>query len=730
LTARRRRGYEPAVHSRIAAAAPAATSPPSAAPRPRRGTILAEGVAVFLLYAGMTCWWLWPLPNVWSDHSALFNRDYAPSVADGYLITWALAWDTHALLTNPLHLFDANIFHPSKLALAYSEHFLGYVPIFGPIYMISGNALLAMNLTTFLTYPLCALAMYALARRFVGRPAALCAGAFFAFYPTRYLSMPHVHQLGVQYMPLAILFAERWFERARVRDAALLAVAIALQSLCSFYLAYALMLGFAAYALLALWHWRRRLDARRVLGLGLSCVAGFVPMGLAGIPYLKLRELGLIPSYDAQSPAWRAMGLIPYFAWKKVHDYLTETGIGWFGYGLGAIAVLMPKRGRRWPLVLGAVLTLFGLLISYGPTLLLFNREIWSPYELFARWIPGLSAVRLPGRFLVVAQLGLALLAALGAQRLIEVLPRRAAFPGAAAIVAVYLWTMLPLPPLPIGAEKTWETLPPVYRWLANHGEGKPLLEVPGSSDFAHAGERMYFSTFHWLPIVEGYSGYPPMISTYLHSLGNHLPSEPHFQRLVDSIDLGWVVVHLDQLDDRLREGWKGPFPSGLDPVARWGDDLLFAVTRPMRVDRRSRLMSTVTTPNGIPLAPLGPDCSGRIELVSGLEEPIPVTEKSHGVVLELWNRSAAPWPGFGFYPAHLVKGEVTLLRKGEPVRVPENFDLYTDVPPGERIRVAAGFTVEVPPGDYEILVRLVQPQDGSLERCGVPALRLPVRVG
>src|SRR5262249_54103098 len=158
------------------------------------------------------------------------------------LIVWALAWDTHALFTAPLRLFDANIFYPSRLSLAYSEHFLGYVPMFALPYAATGNPIFAANLLVFATYPLCALAMYYLARRFVARRAAVAAGFFYAFCVWRFRGVPHLHMLGVQSLPLIVLFTERWLEAHRARDAVLLALSLGLQALSSFYLAYAVAL--------------------------------------------------------------------------------------------------------------------------------------------------------------------------------------------------------------------------------------------------------------------------------------------------------------------------------------------------------------------------------------------------------------------------------------------------------------------------------------------------------
>ena len=40
---------------------------------------------------------------------------------DGRFSIWNVAWVSHALLTDPAHLFDANIFYPHTGTLAYSE---------------------------------------------------------------------------------------------------------------------------------------------------------------------------------------------------------------------------------------------------------------------------------------------------------------------------------------------------------------------------------------------------------------------------------------------------------------------------------------------------------------------------------------------------------------------------------------------------------------------------------
>ena len=85
----------------------------------------------------------------------------APSVApeDARLHTWILAWVTHALTTEPARLFDANINYPAPMQLAGSEHFLSSQLVFAPVFLATGNAVLATNVLVMISYPLAALGM-------------------------------------------------------------------------------------------------------------------------------------------------------------------------------------------------------------------------------------------------------------------------------------------------------------------------------------------------------------------------------------------------------------------------------------------------------------------------------------------------------------------------------------------------------------------------------------------
>lgn len=716
----------------MCAGIPSATidAPPGGAPahpdaRPRRSRALAFGPVV-TAYLALTTWWLWPLPLHLADHFA-YPRAKTPFIAaDLHLITWALAWDTHALLSAPLALFDANIFHPARSALAFSEHFLGYVPLFAPLYVLTGNAVLASNVVIFLTFPLCALAAYALARRFVSPAAAFLAGALFAFHAQRYANLYHLHQLGTFYLPLALLFTERWLERARRGDAVGLAVVVSLQLLSSFYLAYAIVLFYAAYLPLALWRWRRVLDRRRVRGLGLALVAAGVPMLLASLPYLELQRLGLVPS--GKSPMVR-LALEAFVTMGRVRSYLADGGVGPVGYALAGLALLLGWRGGAYPRALAVVACVVGLLLAAGPSVVIAGNEYWSPYDLLFRWLPGFSAVRLPFRFLVIAQLGVALLAALGLEQLIRRLPRTLGWPAAVAAVGAILALAPARAPHALHLQPAPGTLPPAYRWLAEHGDGGALLELPLAAPAA-AGRRMLLSTYHWLPIVDGYSAYPPLTRRYLATIVQKLPHEHALQELVDAIDVRWVLVHLDELSAEARKDWQDDFFPGLSIVERWGNDALYAVDLPVAVDRRERLQRTDQTLGGLPLVPVTAPCPGG--LVAELlvrDRPLRPRERVR-VRVQVQNRSEHAWPGLGLYPRYLVQLRTHFVSPGGTRRgLPRTVPLWSDVPAQHEVEVVVEVVAPPLPGAYALELDLVQDAE-SLARCGFAPAQVGATVG
>src|SRR5439155_2841604 len=196
-----------------------------------------------------------------------------------------------------------------------------------------------------------------------------------------------------------------------------------------------------------------------------------------GLPYLRLRDLGIIPSSEAGGFAF--ISLDPWLNARHVVHYLGHQAVGPAGYALSLVAIAPPWRGAPWARLLGVTLTLVGTLAAFGIGIPIGGHVIATPYRLLAAWLPGLSTVRMPARFVVVTQLGLALLAGLGTERLLGRRSARAGWLAAVATVVLALVTFDARPALPLHVEPTGAGVPAVYRWLAAHGGGGPLPAPP-----------------------------------------------------------------------------------------------------------------------------------------------------------------------------------------------------------------------------------------------------------
>ena len=225
-------------------------------------------------------------------------RDVAWDLGDSLLNMWILAWDCEqilAILGGDLSrirtFFDANIFHPAPLTLAYSEHLFPQALQVLPIYVVSGNPILCYNLLFLSTIVLSGLGTFVFVRALTGNAwAAFVAGILFAFAPYRIGQATHVQVLSAQWMPFVLYGIHRYFESRRLRPLLWAAVALVVQNLsCGYYLLF-----FAPFAAAyAVWEaWARGAARQRVVWAHLL-TAGMVVAALTGpflLPYLDVHQ--------------------------------------------------------------------------------------------------------------------------------------------------------------------------------------------------------------------------------------------------------------------------------------------------------------------------------------------------------------------------------------------------------------------------------------------------------
>jgi hypothetical protein len=372
----------------------------------------------------------------------------APDLGDPVRTAWQIAWVGHAMLHNPLHLFNANVFYPHPLSLAFSDSLLGYGPA-GFVGHGTVAALIRYNLLFLLAWSLCFAGAYLLGRELgLGRLGAGAVGVAFAYAPYRVTEAGHLHVISSGGIPLALFLLLRGYRRS----ARGLIVAGWLVAGWQISLGFTLGLQFAyllaVLAALAFIHWWRAGRPALPRQLVAVTLAGMAVVGIVTIyqarPYLKVaseyptakRTLKEVKNYSAGPAALlaassenRVWGNATAGMRAKVHSknesvffpgglilVLALVGlIGVGGNGVGGNGVGGNPYSRRLRVGLAVGIAVVSILaLGMGLT------GAGYPYRLLYNYAPGWNGVRVPGRVFTTATLFYALLAGAGVQLLVR----------------------------------------------------------------------------------------------------------------------------------------------------------------------------------------------------------------------------------------------------------------------------------------------------------------------
>ena len=231
----------------------------------------------------------------------------AHDAGDPLLTAALLKWNaTHWPLTDAW--WQLPIFLPTRDTMAFSEHLLGISAVASPIYWMTRDTLVTSNLVTLLTYPLCAMAMYALVFRLSGSvAAALVAGLAYGFAPYRVSQLPHIQMLAAFWAPIALLGLHEYIETRRARWLVLYGAAWMLQGAAN---GYALVFFSVLIGLWVVWFVLLRRDWRALAAIAAATIVAALPLAPILYGYVVVhgrngfaRSLGEIESYSGDVAA-------------------------------------------------------------------------------------------------------------------------------------------------------------------------------------------------------------------------------------------------------------------------------------------------------------------------------------------------------------------------------------------------------------------------------------------
>ena len=481
--------------------------------------------AALLGIAAVMCW---PLSRLW--------RPELPNLPDASFNVWRLAWVAHQLTSDPRHLFDANIFYPSAHALAFSDAMLLLGFMAAPLIWAGVHVFVVHNLlvvaafwaTSFFTYRLC--------HKLTGDDWAALIGAVVAAYaPYRFGHIAHLELLWTAFLPVGLGALVRIYEHPTARNAGSLALAVAAQTLCSIYygIYFVIYLGIAAVGLTL------KRSRAGLLRVGATVASAAVIAAIALTPYVLIyrdaralveeRTTEEIERFSAQPTDYLLVShehALPLPASSHAEERSLYPGL------IAVILAIVALATRPRAAALYAALTVVSVDLSFGLNGLL--------YPLLLKTIPPLANLRAPARFGAFVLVGLSVLAAVGAARVLSNVKsrRRVGFLLVTAILIEYFAA-------PLGTRAVPTSPPALEAWLAQQPNAV-IVELPlpiPEALWSHETEYQLMSIYHWHRLANGYSGNAPNdYVTFLNRMRG-FPDESSLEEL-HAKHVRWIVIH------------------------------------------------------------------------------------------------------------------------------------------------------------------------------------------
>jgi hypothetical protein len=476
----------------------------ASAPSPA-GATLSPGlrlIAPIIAYLLVSVAATWPLAIRW--------RGWVPGFGDWGQNMWALWWTRESLLTlKQSPFFTHYLFYPEGVTLLFHPLDVADGLLTLPLYGLVGGDI-SYNLIVLLSFVLSGLGVYYLGLELgQRREAAFVAGLAFTLMPYHFLRLElgHLNLSSSQWIPFYLLFLFKFVRGGRSRFAFLAVLFMILNALGSWY--YVMACGLVSLAGLT-WGFGGTIAWPRQM-LRVAVVLFLAVLALSPLLRPMFQLLDQTEWVGEHNPLRHSVDVLSFWVpgppstwavwfediWISYAAQNREPGASaYLGYSVLVLS-LIGLAGRRrkqvwWWLMVGLGFAMLAL----GPQLQMDGEifEVKLPYYYLDTFVPGFSISGIPGRFVVLTSLAMAVSAGYGLSELMRRWPRQASLLGLTAALLVSLEFLA----TPVSGSDT--ALPQFYAVMAAENQSYTVIDLKWDANYL-----LHAQTVHGKPLVGGW---------------------------------------------------------------------------------------------------------------------------------------------------------------------------------------------------------------------------------
>lgn len=467
----------------------------------------------------------------------LHLSDYVFGKGDELLITWIMNWNIHSLLTNPLNLFQTNIFYPYQYTLAFSDfHFtsslIGFLPFLitrEPMVVYNINVIAAIVCLGFFSY----LLVYFITKNIFS---SFISGLLISFSPFILGRLFQLQVVSIYWIPLSLLFFLRFLKKYSTKNFFFFCLFFILQIANSFLPGYFII--FSCLAILIFYAIKQQLQWKKIFRkkiFAIILVTFLITFTLA-YPYFKTSETFNYKRdirdtiHFANRPEYffypnnktRLQEMIKNIIYKN--DKGPYKYDGYWGFGILSLAlfsiIFFKKIYNKKNALIFLIIAISSFVLSLGPAwqwqgkVVKLPFIIPLPYAAFYYLVPGFAGFRNSARWEVLSVFAMSIFIGIVTSSLLK--KRSILFSFLFTFfVGLIVLVEINWPFSYVSVPKT-AYYPQIHQYLNTLPHSSRLLFLPiypwYMSPYSNIEfERELFSTLHYKKMVNGYSGFSPV---------------------------------------------------------------------------------------------------------------------------------------------------------------------------------------------------------------------------